>query len=138
MKDYPGEHPPRYIVGTTALLGVGVTLTAPAYFLQFEPEWNERDEKQARKRISRISQTRETHTYAFHTVNGKVEDMIFDRHRRRAYMLDLSLNMDSYQAEFLPLYMLEDEDEPPDQSSVDDATKDGNTTGGQKVQANRG
>lgn len=87
---------PQYIVGTTKLIGIGIDLTASVRLIQFEPEWNERDHAQARKRINRIGQTSETHTYALHTTNGKVEHMIFDRHARRLYMNDLALKPDKF------------------------------------------
>lgn len=96
LAKYAEERGPQYIVGTTKLIGIGIDLTAAVRLIQFEPEWNERDHAQARKRINRIGQASETHTYALHTTNGKVEHMIFDRHARRLYMNDLALKPDRF------------------------------------------
>ena len=64
---YPNDVPPQYMVGTTKLLGVGLTLTKARRMVQLDPEWLLRDELQGRKRIDRIdrvTQTCQTYTYS--------------------------------------------------------------------------
>jgi hypothetical protein len=54
-----------------------------------------RDELQTRKRINKITQTAQTHTYFLVSVKVKAEKLIYDRQNRRTYLLTLTLNSNS-------------------------------------------
>jgi hypothetical protein len=54
-----------------------------------------RDELQTRKRINRITQTAQTHTYSLVFVRVKAEKLIYDRQNRRTHLLTLTLNSNS-------------------------------------------
>lgn len=85
---------PQYLVNTTQVLGVGYTLTAATRLVQYDPEWLERDEMQARKRINRITQHVPTHTYSLRAKGSVIEELIHQRQDRRAAMIAASLNAD--------------------------------------------
>ncbi len=51
-----------------------------------------RNEQQTRKKINRITQTRQTYIYALLFKDSRVEKMIYDRQHKKAYMMQLALN----------------------------------------------
>ena len=92
VNDWPKLTPPRFLVGTIELLGVGLTLTRVRWLVQLDLEWLLRNKHQARKRINWISQTRQIYTYSVHCINFVAESMIFDRQNRRKNLKKLALN----------------------------------------------
>ena len=50
-----------------------------------------RDEYQAQKRINRITQANQTHTYSLFCLESIVEKMILDRQHCRTFVLKLAL-----------------------------------------------
>ena len=92
VNDFLKLTPPRFLVETRKLLGVGLTLTKARRLVQLDPEWLLRDEHQARKRINQISQTRQTYTYSVHCINSVAKNMIFDRQNCRENLKNLALN----------------------------------------------
>lgn len=83
---------PRFIVGTTKMIGVGLTFHKARRLVQVDPEWMERDHRQGQKRINRIGQTRDTFTYDLFNTDSAVEATIYDRQGRRAALLKLALD----------------------------------------------
>ena len=79
----------QFIVGTTKIMGTGLTLTAASWMGILEPEWFAQDLTQARKRVDRIGQTKETTSILFTNSKCSAESQIIKRQRRR-----LNLNKD--------------------------------------------
>ena len=92
MARYPGVEPPRYLVSTTRLIGVGYTLHKAKRLVQVDPEWYWRDHEQAKKRINRIGQTKPTSTYTLRCVGSDVELTIYDRQNRRTNLVKMALD----------------------------------------------
>ena len=84
--------PPQYLVGTTKLLGVGLTLTKARRMVQLDPEWLLRDELQARRRINQITQTGQTYSYSLRCIGSNAKNMIADRQNRRDLLLKQALD----------------------------------------------
>jgi len=93
---YPTLTPPRYIISTTKLIGVGYTLHRARRLIQLDPEWMERDQEQAKKRINRIGQQKATSTYLLQCVGSDVEQAIYDRQNRRTHLMKLALDPDQF------------------------------------------
>ena len=90
MTRYEESERPRFLIGTTNLLGTVCTLTAARYLIQVEHEWLQIDEQQGQKRISRLTQTRETYAEALYSKGSNIEEVIGDVQSRRAKFLELS------------------------------------------------
>lgn len=67
-------------------------MTKAAWLVRLDPEWMDPDEQQARKRIHRITQTKQTYTYALRSKRSEVEEMTHDRQNRRVQMMKLALD----------------------------------------------
>ena len=96
MARYPGIEPPRYLVSTTRLIGVGYTLHRAKRLVQMDPEWYYRDHVQAMKRINRIGQTQPTSTYTLRCVGSEVERTIYDRQHRRTNLVNMALDPEKF------------------------------------------
>ena len=94
LEQNPGIRPPRFIVSTTGLIGVGLTLHRATKLVQVEPEWMLGAELQARKRVHRIGQKHATQTWSLIMKDSKVEKIIHDRQNRRLLLLEMGLNLD--------------------------------------------
>ena len=92
LRKYSNIHPPQYIVGTTKLIGVGLTLHKARYVVQMEPEWMKRDELQAAGRVNRVGQLRDTFTYLIFNQSSRVERIVARRSTRRTELLKLALD----------------------------------------------
>ena len=92
VNDWSKLTPPRFLVETTKLLGVGLTLTRARRLVQLDPEWLLQDEHQACKRINWISQTGQTYTYSVHCIDFVAKSMIFDRQNCWENLKNLALN----------------------------------------------
>lgn len=117
MKWHKTSISPQYIVGTTKLIGVGYTFIKARRMVQLDPEWMVRGEEQARKRINRITQLRQTHTYALIAEDSDVEKIIHDRQERRSYMIELALDPANVRDDNIARGIGDDEndlDDPPD------------------------
>lgn len=77
---------PQFIVGSTKLINVGLTLTAASHVIIFDSEWLSRDEQQAIARVNRISQTRSTETIKFVNKLSPLDMAIHDRQGARQEM----------------------------------------------------
>ncbi len=86
------EESSQYIIETIKLIEVDYTLTKTRRLIQLNSKWMIRDEQQTKKRINRITQTRQTYIYALLFKDSRVEKMIYDRQHKRAYMMQLALN----------------------------------------------
>ena len=67
-------------------------MTKARRLVQLDPEWMAQDELQARKRVNRLPQTGQTHTYALIAIGSDVERVIHDRQYRRSYMIEMALD----------------------------------------------
>ena len=85
------EVPPQYMVGTTKLIGMGLTLTKIRRMVQLDPEQLFRDELQACKQINRITQQFQTHFYSLLCEGLVAKSMICDWQNRRKILLSLTL-----------------------------------------------
>lgn len=95
-KANPGIEPPQYLVGTTAMIGVGYNLTKARRLVQMEPEWFDREQKQAKRIINRIGAIGITSTYSLVSTGSTIEEAINDRQGRRKPWLDLTLDPDKF------------------------------------------
>jgi SNF2 family DNA or RNA helicase len=82
-----GDVVPQILVGSTALISTGLTLTAARYAVIFDAEWMARDEQQGIHRVSRIGQDRTTNSIKFVNADSKLDMAIFDRQGARRKML---------------------------------------------------
>lgn len=108
---YPTVPTPRYIIGTTKLIGVGYTLHRAKRLIQLDPEWMERDQEQAKKRINRIGQRQTTHTYTLQCIGSEVEQAIYDRQNRRTHLMKVALDPDKFAEGSLKRGVGDDEDD---------------------------
>ena len=92
VNNWPKLTPPRFLVGTIKLLGVGFTLTRARRLVQLDPEWLLRDKHQARKWINQISQTGQTYTYSVHCIDSVAKSMIFNCQNCRKNFKNLAFN----------------------------------------------
>lgn len=69
----------------------GLTLTKAIGLVQMEVEWTLCDERQGRKRVNRITQTRPTFTYLLRSEDSIVEDVICKRQQRREQIFQMAL-----------------------------------------------
>ena len=90
-KRYPKEVTPQYLVGTTKLLEIGLTLTQARRTVQLEPEWLMQDEVQARARVNRISQARQTYLYSLICPESEPEIVIYKRQSAQKELLNKAL-----------------------------------------------
>jgi hypothetical protein len=51
-----------------------------------------RNEQQARKRINKITQKKQTYIYALYRKESKVKEIIYDRENRKAHMMNLTFD----------------------------------------------
>ena len=96
MARYPGIEPPRYLVSTTRLIGVGYTFYRAKRLVQMDPEWYYRDHVQAMKRINRIGQTQPTSIYILRCVGSEVERTIYDRQYKRINLVNIILDPEKF------------------------------------------
>ena len=118
MSRYPGVTPPRYLVSTTRLIGVGYTLHKAKRLVQLDPEWMHRDQEQAKKRINRIGQNKPTSTYTLRCVGSEVERAIYDRQHRRTNLFNMALDPDKFNQEGMQPG-IGDDDEADDEDDDD-------------------
>ena len=109
MARYPGIEPPRYLVSTTRLIGVGYTLHKAKRLVQLDPEWYHLTHEQAKKRINRIGQLKPTSTYTLRCVGSEVERTIFDRQHRRTNLVNMALDPDKFDSGGLQRHTGEDD-----------------------------
>ena len=88
---FPNDVPPQYLVGTTKVLGVGLTLTKTRRTVQMEPKWLMRDEVQARGRVNCITQIGRTYSYSLICTDSEPEVVISKRQGARKYLLNKAL-----------------------------------------------
>lgn len=117
--------PPRYIVGTTKLIGCGYTMHKARVQVQFDPEWMDRDHQQAKKQINRIGQTKATMTYQLRCVDSNVERAIYDRQGRRKWLMDLALDPNKMTEEDFKRDHLDEEQVEEDQIDPEDRVPGG-------------
>lgn len=118
IAENPKVKPPQYIVGTTSLIGQGITLTAARRLVQMEAEWYVRDERQARKRINRIPQKKKTYTYQPYCVGSTVETVIINNQMRRENLFDKVLTNVEIDDEQVRLNMGDDDESPSDKEEM--------------------
>lgn len=95
-------------------------MTKAKRLMQLEPEWMDRDERQARKRINRVSQTELTHTYALIFERSRIEEIIQDRQARRAYILKLVLDSANLQIDVVTREVKDVKDDKDDKDDDSD------------------
>lgn len=118
MKNFPTITSPQYLVGTTRLIGVGYTLHKARRLVQLDPEWMERDQEQAKKRINRIGQKEATFTYMLRCVGSAVEETIYDRQNRRTHLVRMALDREDFSQDELKPGV--DSDEEDDKVSMEE------------------
>ncbi|MCJ1269334.1 hypothetical protein MMC22_009226 [Lobaria immixta] len=91
MKAYDKIKPPQYLVETMPVVSQGLTLTKAIGLVQMEVEWTLCDERQGRKRVNRITQTRPTFTYLLRCEDSIVEDVICKRQQGREQIFQMAL-----------------------------------------------
>ncbi|KAL9030970.1 MAG: hypothetical protein Q9196_000966 [Gyalolechia fulgens] len=72
----------QYIVGTTLLIGTGLNLQVARHLLLFDPEWQLKDELQAKYRIIRVLQLQVTMTWRMLCPHSKLDLAIEYRAKR--------------------------------------------------------
>lgn len=74
------------IIGTTGIMGTGMTLTRATTLVLLEPDYTLGKEKQAYSRNYRIGQDRPTHAYRLVSTNSRMEQLILNKQKKRALM----------------------------------------------------
>src|SRR5690625_5420884 len=74
------------IIGTTGIMGTGMTLTRANTLVLLEPDYTLCKEKQSYSRNYRIGQNRSTHAYRLVSTNSRLVQLILDKHKKRALM----------------------------------------------------
>ena len=77
MKCHPNVRPPRYLVGTTKMMGIGHNLHQARRLVIVDPEWMVEDQEPAKAHTNRTSQDRITYIYLLKTVGSIIEVTIW-------------------------------------------------------------
>ncbi len=67
------------LLTTTALVGTGLNLTDSNVFVQMDPLWMQKDQRQAFARVHRTGQKRPTHLYLLYSLGNPIERGCLDR-----------------------------------------------------------
>nr|AUW31013.1 hypothetical protein [Cladonia uncialis subsp. uncialis] len=83
-KQNPDDEPPRILVATTALCGLGLTLHKAHHLVKFDVDFLDGGDRQAVKRIYRIGQKYKSFVWRFITTDNTEECMVRRRQELRA------------------------------------------------------
>ncbi len=87
------------LLTTTALVGTGLNLTDSNVFVQMDPLWMQKDQRQAFARVHRTGQKRPTHLYLLYSPGNPIERGCLDRQRRRGQLGEMTWQVSTGEAE---------------------------------------